>query len=270
MPEPVEDGGGAPGSNGLEDAGVVRRVGPEVAEGDGRPDPTGGLADRGGGQGLVDFTIPALTTRLDAAQRVAAAGSSERERIGQDLHDGVQQRLTALRIRLALAAEDFEARGDADASTVLNEFGDDVEEAIDELREFAQGVYPVLLTSRGLGAALVSAGRRVSQPVTVLASGVRRYPSGIETAVYFCCLAALDNAAKHAGASDVTVRLWGQAQGLCFTIRDTGHGFDSHRMAAGAGITNMRDRIAAVGGTLTIDSTPAGGTIVQGSVPNPG
>jgi signal transduction histidine kinase len=152
---------------------------------------------------------------------------------------------------------------------VLNQFGEDVDEAIDELREFVHGVYPALLTSGGLSPALASAGRRGSRSVTVLASGVRRYPSQIETAVYFACLAAIDNAAKHAGLSEVSVRAWDQADGLGFTVRDTGHGFDPHRTAAGAGIMNMRDRIAAVGGILTIDSTLGHGTAVEGNVPCP-
>lgn len=220
------------------------------------------------GRGLVDFEGLAPTS-VEMAHRVLAAGDAERDRISKDLHDGAQQRLTALRIRLSLAAEDFEARGDADATALLDRFGEEVDEAIDELRELVHGIYPVLLTSGGLSPALAAAGRRGSQSVTVLASGVRRYPSGIETAVYFACLAAIDNAAKHARPSHVTVRVSDQADGLCFTVRDTGHGFDPHRTSPGTGIMNMRDRIAAVGGTLRIDSTVGQGTLVTGLVPYP-
>jgi signal transduction histidine kinase len=151
---------------------------------------------------LVDLRGLAVTSRVEMAHRVLAAGDSERDRISKDLHEGAQQRLTALQIRLSLAADDFEARGDAGASAVLNQFGEDVDEAIDALREFVHGVYPALLTSGRLSPALASAGRRGSQSVTVRASGVRRYPSRIETAVYFACLAAIDNAANHAGLSE--------------------------------------------------------------------
>ncbi len=263
-PEPVEGNDHARRSSGVADVGEIGRVALEVANGNGQRDAAGDL--RGDQRGLVDFGVVALRSRLDAARRLLAAGDAERDRIGKDLHDGAQQRLTALRIQLALVAEGFEARGDTDASAAFNQFGEEVGRAIDELREFVQGVYPVLLTSGGLSPALASAGSRGAQPVTMLASGIRRYPAGIETAVYFTCLAAMDNAAKHAGRSQVTVRVWDQAEGLCFTIHDTGHGFDPQRATLGAGITNMRDRIAAVGGTLTIDSTTHG-TVVEGTVP---
>lgn len=198
------------------------------------------------------------------------AGDAARERLGQDLHDGVQQRLTALRIRLALAGESFATRDDKEASTVLNDIADEVDQAIDEVRAFAHGLYPALLTASGLSAALASVDRRTPESVTILAGGVDRYPSEIETAVYFSCLAALDNAAKHAGSALVTVRVWDHADALHFTISDTGHGFDPLLTVPGAGITNMHDRVAAVGGTLTINSTPSHGTLVEGNVPRSG
>ena len=128
-----------------------------------------------------------------------AAGDADRRRIERDLHDGVQQRLTGLRIRLALAAESFQERGDTDASAALNGFGEEVQQAIEEVRAFARGVYPLMLASEGLGAALVSASRYAAEPITVSARGIRRCRPEVESAVYFTCLAAIDNAAKHAG-----------------------------------------------------------------------
>ena len=172
-------------------------------------------------------------------------------------------------MRLALAAERFQARGDVEASAALEGFGDDVDQAVEELRELARGIYPALLTSSGLSAALTSAGLHAAEPVTVRASGVRRCRPGVETAVYFSCLAAIDNAAKHAGPAHVSVDLVGTGDDLRFTVYDSGAGFDMKRTRTGAGIANMRDRISAVGGTLTIDSTPTHGTRVQGSVPDP-
>lgn len=203
------------------------------------------------------------------ARRVLAAGDVERQRIERDLHDGVQQRLTALRIRLALAAQDFHVRGDTDASAALSRFGNEVEQAIDEVRAFAHGVYPELLSSNGLGAALVSAGRHAAEPVAVSTRGLRPCRPEVENAVYFTCLAAIDNAAKHAGPARVSIRAWDTARALHFTICDTGCGFDLSRTPVGAGLTNMRDRITALGGTLTLDSSPARGTRVHGSVPDP-
>jgi signal transduction histidine kinase len=193
------------------------------------------------------------------ARRLVAAADAERERIEQDLHDGVQQQLTGLRIRLALAAESFRARGDTEASVALEGFGDDVEHAINDVRDLAHGVYPALLTSNGLSAALTSAARRAAPGATVHARNLRRCRREVEAAVYFSCLAALDNAAKHAGAGQVSILLTGTGDA----------GFDLSRTRAGGGIAHMRDRLAAIGGTLTIDSAPARGTRVSGHVPDP-
>ena len=160
-------------------------------------------ADRDGGRFRVRLFVPRWRRRRRA--RCCAAGDAERERIAQDLHDGIQQRLTALGIELSIAAERFGARSGPRIGAVLQEFGDDVERVIDELRDLAHGIYPALLTSLGLPAALVSAGARSGPPVTVQASGVRRCRPEVEIAVYFSCLAALDNAAKHAGPVPVSV-----------------------------------------------------------------
>jgi signal transduction histidine kinase len=203
------------------------------------------------------------------ARRVLAAGDADRQRIERDLHDGVQQRLVGLRIRLALAAESFQERGDTDASAALNGFGEEVQQAIEEVRAFARGVYPLLLASEGLGAALVSASRYAAAPITVSARGIRRCRPEVESAVYFTCLAAIDNAAKHAGPADVSVRAWDTAQALHFTVGDTGRGFDRNATPSGAGLSNMHDRIAAIGGTLAVDSRPSHGTRLHGSVPDP-
>ena len=203
------------------------------------------------------------------ARRMLAAGDADRQRIERDLHDGVQQRLTGLRIRLALASEGFQARGDTDASAVLNGFGEEVQQAIDEVRAFARGVYPMLLASEGLRAALVSASRYAADPITVSAREIHRCRPEVESAVYFTCLAAIDNAAKHAGPARVSIRVWETAQALHFTVSDTGCGFEPNRTPSGGGLSNMHDRIAAVGGTLTVDSRPSHGTRLHGSVPDP-
>ena len=220
---------------------------------------------REGGRFRVRLFVPSWRRRT--TREVLAAGDAERERVAQDLHDGVQQRLTALGIELGLAAERF---GETEAGAVLQGFGDDVERVIDEVRDLAHGIYPALLTSFGLAAALVSAGVRSGRPVTVQASGMRRCRPEVEIAVYFSCLAALDNAAKHAGPVPVSVDLSDSGGALEFTVCDSGAGFDPAETQLGAGLANMRDRIAAVGGTLAVDSAPGRGTRVHGSVPDPG
>lgn len=204
------------------------------------------------------------------ARRALAAGDAERERIERALHDGAQAHLTALRIQLSLAAERFRERGETEASAVLAGFGDEVEHVIDAVRDLAHGLYPALLTSHGLTAALVSAGVHAGRPVTVHASGVRRCRREVEIAVYFSCLVALDNAARHAGPAPISVYLSETGGALCFAVCDSGAGFDPDRTPAGTGIANMCERITAVGGTLTVDSAPAHGTRVQASVPDPG
>jgi signal transduction histidine kinase len=224
--------------------------------------------DREGGRFRARLFVPSWRRR--ATREVLAAGDAARERITQDLHDGVQQDLTALRIRLGLAAERFGERGETEAGAVLQRFGDDVDGLIDELRNLVHGIYPALLTTFGLAAALISAGVRSGLPVTVQANGVRRCRPEVEIAVYFSCLAALDNAAKHAGPAPVSVELFNSGGALDFMVCDSGAGFHPAETQIGAGIANMRDRIAAVGGTLAVDSAPARGTRVHGSVPDPG
>jgi signal transduction histidine kinase len=223
-----------------------------------------------GGQqrgGLSESLSRVLPSGL--ARRVLAAGDADRQRIERDLHDGVQQRLTGLRIRLAVAAENFQERGDTDASAALNGVGEEVGQAIEEVRAVARGGYPLMLAFEGVSAALVSASRCSAAPVTVSARGIRRCRPEVESAVYFTCLAAIDNAAKHAGPAEVYLRAWDTAQALHFTVCDTGCGFDPNGTPSGAGLNNMHDRISAVGGTLAVDSRPSHGTRLHGSVPNP-
>ena len=132
----------------------------------------GGIdSDREGGRFRVRLFMPSWRRRT--TRDVLAAADAERERLAQDLHDGAQQHLTALRVRLALAANRFDERGEAEASAVLQGFGDDLDRAIDELRNLAYGIYPALLTSVGLASALSSAAARSGRAVTVQASDVR-------------------------------------------------------------------------------------------------
>jgi signal transduction histidine kinase len=228
----------------------------------------GSESDRQGGRFRVRLVVPSWRWRT--TRDVLAAADAERERLAQDLHDGVQQQLTAMRVRLGLAADLFGERGETEADAVLRDFGDELDGLIDELRDLAHGIYPWLLTESGLVAALVAAGKRSGEAVTVQARGVRRCRPEVEIAAYFSCLAALDNAAKHAGPVPVSIELSDAGGALNFEVCDAGAGFDPAGTQVGAGITNMRDRIAGVGGSLAVDSAPARGTRVHGSVPNPG
>jgi signal transduction histidine kinase len=200
------------------------------------------------------------------AYALVTTADDERKRIEHALHDGAQQRLVALRIRLELAAARV-GEHDADEAELLRGLGLDVEEALDEIRSLAHGVYPAPLAHYGLVEALRSAARRTVVPTTVHAAGMRRYPSEIESATYFCCLEALQNAAKHAtDATAVAVELSDNGS-LRLEVRDDGAGFDVEHMTPGFGLVGMRDRLAAVGGELDISSRPGHGTCVNASIP---
>jgi signal transduction histidine kinase len=200
----------------------------------------------------------------ESRARILAAADDERRRIERNLHDGGQQRLVALRVRLELADETMRD-SPARARRMLQQLGAEVDAAVDELRSLAAGVYPSLLADRGLTDALRSAALRSPVPASVDVSGEDRYSQDVEAAVYFCCLEALQNVAKHApGASEVAISLERNGD-LRFAVRDDGPGFDPE--IAGNGLVNMRDRVAAVGGTLEIKTARGGGTEIVGSVP---
>jgi signal transduction histidine kinase len=200
-------------------------------------------------------------------RRLVDAADAERQRIERDLHDGAQQHLVGMRVKLELAAEAI--RHDRErGERMLAEIGVELDEALEELRALAQGVYPPLLAAHGLGEALKSTARRSSVPISIEARRMRRHPAEIETAVYFCCREALQNIAKHAGREAVgRLRVWEDASRLRFEVSDSGVGFSG--TSAGSGILNMRDRVEAVGGSLEVRPREGIGTIVEGSVPVP-
>jgi signal transduction histidine kinase len=215
---------------------------------------------------LVELRQKAAELQASRA-RIVAAADAERRRIERNLHDGAQQRLVALAVKLGLArrlvdADPGQTRG------MLDELREELKDAVDELRNLAHGIYPPLLMDQGLAAALGSAAQRVTIPSRVEAGPLGRYPSELEAAAYFCCLEALQNAMKHAGpASTVVVRVWEEAGALRFGVTDDGAGFDPAAKATGTGFVNMRDRLGAIGGSLRVESSPGAGTSVLGVVP---
>jgi signal transduction histidine kinase len=218
-------------------------------------------------QRLTAQTASLLRQVTDSRARIQATADDERRRIERDLHDGAQQRLVALRIKLELAAEQIDTgRRNGDA-VLLRGLGGDVEKALDEIRSLARGIYPAPLADRGLVEALRSAALQSALPVTVMAAGVGRYAREVETAAYFCCLEALQNAAKHARGATAAVVDISDNGALHFEVRDDGAGYDPHRVTEGVGLTSMRDRVAAVGGTLAVESSPGRGTRVSADIP---
>ncbi|HEX7164981.1 MAG TPA: histidine kinase [Trebonia sp.] len=198
--------------------------------------------------------------------RIVASADAERRRVERDLHDGAQQHLVALAVNLRLI-RDLVGDDPETAALMIDQLADEVKATIQELRDLAHGIYPPLLADSGLGEALRAAGRRSPLPVTVTADGLGRYGLEIESAVYFCCLEALQNAAKHAAGAQAEVRLWEESGGLLFSVGDDGPGFDVALARGGHGYTNMADRLGAIGGTVRWDSAPGQGTRISGSVP---
>jgi signal transduction histidine kinase len=212
--------------------------------------------------------LQALLDDLRAAQRrVAAAGDAERRRVERDLHDGAQQRLMAIRLELGLVREllDHDPRA---AGQRLDELHHELDATVEQLRELAHGLYPPLLASDGLYAALESVARHSSMPVTVDGDGMNRAPRPIESAAYFCCLEALQNATKHAGPdANVSIHVHMSEDALRFRVSDDGVGFDPEAVRPGYGLINLRDRIDALGGRVEVTSAPGQGTTVQGRIP---
>jgi signal transduction histidine kinase len=198
-------------------------------------------------------------------RRLVQAQDAERQRIERNLHDGAQQQLIALRIQLGLL--DAVADDPAGVRETAGQLRDGLAAALDDLRVLARGIYPPLLADQGLGAALRAQASRAALPVAVAADGVGRYPRETEAAVYFCILEALQNTAKYAGASTASVALAASGGQLEFTVTDDGAGFDVAAAGNGTGLQGMTDRLAAVGGTVAIESAPGHGTTVSGCLP---
>lgn len=208
-----------------------------------------------------------LLERLDELQasrkRVLAAQYKARRQLERDLHDGAQQQLVALKVKLSLAeriATEDKVKG------FLSQLQRDADDTLQTLRDLARGIYPPLLAEKGLVVALTAQANKSPLDVTVEGE-IGRYGQEVEAAVYFCCLEALQNVAKYAGPCRVVISLASDHDSLTFEVRDDGAGFDSDKVARGSGLENMADRMDALGGTLTVTSTPGGGTVVRGRAP---
>ncbi|MEQ1788128.1 MAG: GAF domain-containing sensor histidine kinase, partial [Acidimicrobiales bacterium] len=200
--------------------------------------------------------------------RIVATGDAERRKIERNLHDGAQQHLVALAVNLRLA-KDMLADDPESAAEMLEALGDAVKDTIQELRDLAHGIYPPLLMDSGLSEALRAAANRSPLAVGLTAEGVGRHSSEIEAAVYFCCLEALQNAAKHAPSANVHVTVEETEGQLRFEVRDDGPGFDVAAATSGHGFVNMSDRLGAIGGTVEWISAPGAGASITGTIPLP-
>lgn len=199
-------------------------------------------------------------------QRLVTAQDEERRRIERNLHDGAQQQLVALKLRVAMAARKAQDHA-PDYKALLDQIAADTDDALQTLRDLARGIYPPLLAAEGLEVALNAQARKLAIPVEVTSNEPRRFSQEVEAAVYFCCLEALQNISKHAGATGASISLHIEGQTLRFVISDDGRGFDTSTAQKSSGLQNMSDRIEALGGHLGVVSSPGMGTTTTGEIP---
>jgi signal transduction histidine kinase len=204
----------------------------------------------------------------ESRARIVAASDAARRQIERNLHDGAQQHLVALAVNVRLARKLAET-DPAGSLEILDQLGEGLQSAVQELRALAHGIYPPLLADRGIEEALRSAAGRAVLPTNVDAAELARYSPEVEAAVYFCCLEALQNAGKHAGPdATVKIRVWQEPGALAFEVSDDGAGFASNgAKGKGAGFVNMGDRVGAMGGSLKVRSALGAGTSITGTIP---
>ena len=203
--------------------------------------------------------------------RIVHAQEQERRRIERNIHDGVQQDLTSLIGLAGHARQEFEHDPDA-AGDDIEAMQDGLRRVLADLRDFAQGIHPSVLSDRGLLVAIETLAGRHPLPVTIRADAslrALRLPDELEGAAYFTIAEALANTLKHGRADHLDVELREHGNRLLVRVSDDGDGFDSS-VARGTGLANLRDRVAAVGGALQLDTSPGVGTTVLAEFPIPG
>ncbi|MEO6797126.1 MAG: sensor histidine kinase [Candidatus Dormibacter sp.] len=214
---------------------------------------------------LREISAQAVELR-ESRQRIVAAQDAERRRLERNIHDGAQQHLVALAVKLRLTAT-LAKKDTKRAIPSIDELRRQTRDALETLGALAAGLYPPVLRDRGIAAALAAQTASSAMPIQVVSDVAGRYPEELEAAVYFCCQEAIQNAIKHANTGRVRVRLAERGDALSFEVTDDGAGFDPSTATQGVGMQNMADRIAAAGGSLTIESVPGSGTTVRGRVP---
>jgi signal transduction histidine kinase len=219
--------------------------------------------------GLVLRNVRLIEELRESRRRIVAAQDARARTLERNIHDGAQQQLVALAVKIRLADATID-KDPAAAHAALARLQRDAQDALETLRDLARGIYPPLLADKGLPAALAAQAAKSAIPTHVTADSIGRYPQDVESAIYFCALEALQNAMKYSGASSIDIAIAAVEDRLRFEIRDDGLGFDTATVMRGAGLEGMADRIDAIGGRLTIASAPGLGTRLDGVVPVPG
>jgi signal transduction histidine kinase len=224
------------------------------------------VSDLASQAGLVLRNVRLIEELKASRQRLVAAQDEERRRLERNLHDGAQQQLVALSVKVRLAQQ-LTARDPDGATAMLEDVQKDTTDALENLRQLARGIYPPLLADKGLATALEAQVRRAPLPVQIRDGGVGRFGQDVEAAVYFSCLEALQNVAKYAEATNAEIVLANGDGMLRFEVRDDGVGFDPARTGYGTGLQGIADRLAALEGSIEIHSAPGRGTTVIGHIP---
>ncbi|HEX7610431.1 MAG TPA: histidine kinase [Solirubrobacteraceae bacterium] len=220
------------------------------------------------GSPAIRISDPEVLELTASRLRILEAATGERRRIERELHDGVQQQIVAVRIKLTLALEAIE-RDPARGRRLLADIGWELDGAIEQLRSLANGIYPALLAGYGIAEALRSAARGSAPGLCVHVDGLRRYAPATESAVYFCCLQALDAITGQASDEPAMLRAWEEREVVRFELRAPRARAERQAPWRGRSLVDMRDRIAAVGGTLT--ATAEGSVmLLSGAVPAAG
>jgi PAS domain S-box-containing protein len=229
---------------------------------------------RGAEQRLADFAELATQALANAQAhqelaasraRIVEAGDAERRRLERNLHDGAQQRLVSLALNLRLAARACDPDDEASRSA-FERAGEELAQALEELRELARGIHPAVLSDRGLEPAIEALAARTPVPVEWRIDLEERLPEPVEAAAYYVVAESLTNAAKHANASAVTVRI-GREDGLA-RIEVADDGIGGAATGHGSGLRGLADRVEALGGRLRLDSPLGEGTTVHAEIPS--
>jgi signal transduction histidine kinase len=224
------------------------------------------VADLSRQAGLVLRNVRLVEELRESRRRIVASQDERAKKLERNIHDGAQQQLVALTVKLKLT-DGLVGKDEQRAHAMLEELQRETHQALEDLRDLARGIYPPLLADRGLRAALEGQARKSTLPVAVITDGIGRYPQEVEAAVYFSCLEALQNVAKYAEATNVTVELEQAGGSLTFEVADDGKGFDPGGAQRGSGLQGIADRLAALGGTFEVRSAPGEGTAVGGTLP---
>jgi signal transduction histidine kinase len=216
--------------------------------------------------GLVLRNVRLIEELRGSRRRIVAAQDERARKLERNIHDGAQQQLVAMQVKLRLA-DGMVERDPQKTHELLAELQQESNEALEDLRDLARGIYPPLLADKGLTAALEAQARKASVPVTVDPDGIGRFQPEIEAAVYFSCLEALQNVAKYAEANAAAIRLSNGSGELRFEVSDDGRGFDPSATSYGTGLQGIADRLAALGGELVVTSARRAGTARAGGHP---